>query len=80
MFQTCPLCQGSGYYLPLGYSGGHQQCPTCNGRRIISSLTGLPPGSSTSQESIQTSHDECLRATRQQRIERQMEKKGKIKK
>lgn len=36
IWQTCPLCSGSGYYLNI-------TCHVCSGSGIISLLTGLPP-------------------------------------
>ena len=45
MWQKCPVCNASGILpcddRPLSVS---VTCPTCGGRRIISTLTGLPPG------------------------------------
>lgn len=38
MWQTCPICKGSGC---MGYHG--IKCDTCNGTKIISELTGKPP-------------------------------------
>jgi len=49
MWQKCPICDGSGtVYTPASsnltsISTGGGTCPVCNGRRIISSLNGLPP-------------------------------------
>jgi RecJ-like exonuclease len=38
MWQQCPQCKGSGttFYL-------QKVCDVCNGAKIISQLTGLPP-------------------------------------
>jgi hypothetical protein len=43
-FQKCPICEGTGNnpYITLGYKLEYP-CPTCNGARIISKLTGKPP-------------------------------------
>jgi DnaJ-class molecular chaperone len=41
-YQTCPICNGTGTYYPVGYSDA-QPCPTCNGKRIINEITGKPP-------------------------------------
>jgi len=43
-YQKCPVCNGTGEVInqnPLNF--GTIQCPTCNGQRIISELTGRPP-------------------------------------
>jgi hypothetical protein len=43
MFQTCPICHGSGQVWPsVGYA---QQCHVCLGRMIIDNVTGKPPES-----------------------------------
>ena len=43
-WHKCPVCNGTGknygYLLEGKYSSS---CPTCNGQRIISEVTGLPP-------------------------------------
>ena len=44
MFQKCPLCNGTGQDESwLIHDGTKSECPTCKGKRIISSLTGKPP-------------------------------------
>ncbi len=44
MWQKCPICNGEGRITNNGYSSSlFSTCPTCNGTRIISELTGLPP-------------------------------------
>ena len=44
MWQVCPLCKGSGSVLSnLSSSSSGATCTVCNGKRIISTLTGLPP-------------------------------------
>lgn len=35
-WQKCPVCNGTGKNFI-------SNCPTCNGHRIISEVTGLPP-------------------------------------
>ncbi len=40
-FQKCPICNGTGV-LNSQYSV-NSVCSTCNGAKIISELTGLPP-------------------------------------
>lgn len=49
-FQTCPRCAGIGQIMiqPMPYSfmqmaTGPIQCPVCNGKMIISVITGRPP-------------------------------------
>ncbi len=37
-WQKCPVCNGSGVVPPF-----YTDCSTCNGKRIISELTGKPP-------------------------------------
>jgi hypothetical protein len=39
MWQKCPVCNGSGF--GSDYYGS--TCSTCQGARIISEITGLPP-------------------------------------
>ena len=44
MFQKCPLCNGTGQDESwLVHNGSKPKCPTCNGKRIINTLTGNPP-------------------------------------
>jgi DnaJ-class molecular chaperone len=45
IWQTCPKCQGEGTLMELhinryNISG---KCDVCDGRKIISQITGLPP-------------------------------------
>lgn len=43
-FQKCPLCEGTGVDPNVLVSNiSSPPCPVCNGKRIISTLTGLPP-------------------------------------
>ena len=44
MWQKCPVCNGTGA-IPGGQvsSSLFTSCPTCDGKRIISELTGFPP-------------------------------------
>ena len=45
MWQKCPICNGDGkVFKPLSNSSS-SICTTCNGSKIISELTGLPPNS-----------------------------------
>ena len=56
-WQTCPLCKGSGidHNFPskrdMGFFGPEglkftegAECTVCKGKKIISEITGLPPG------------------------------------
>ena len=45
MWQTCPICNGTGIdYVFKGYGvNTSNNCTTCKGKKIISTLTGLPP-------------------------------------
>ena len=40
MWQKCPICNGTGVIIK-NYS--ENNCKTCDGKGIISELTGLPP-------------------------------------
>jgi DnaJ-class molecular chaperone len=40
-WQKCPVCNGTG--VSYGGLSSSATCPTCNGQRIISELTGKPP-------------------------------------
>ena len=46
-YQKCPVCEGLGSFLdltqPITNFSNPVECPTCQGTRIISTLTGLPP-------------------------------------
>jgi len=43
-FQKCPACGGTGIDQANRLStSATPTCPVCNGKRIISSLTGQPP-------------------------------------
>lgn len=42
-FQKCPICNGTGIEQNTYTSNATLTCETCNGKRIISELTGLPP-------------------------------------
>jgi DnaJ-class molecular chaperone len=48
MWEVCPLCKGQGYEdIVISHEGISQPvmkfCTVCNGRKIISTTTGLPP-------------------------------------
>ena len=44
MWQKCPICKGTGQDESwLVHNGTKSECPTCNGKRIINTLTGNPP-------------------------------------
>lgn len=42
MWQKCPICDGTGKTYNLS-SLSFKICSVCNGAKIISELTGLPP-------------------------------------
>lgn len=46
-WQKCPICSGSGRITECAYGGitvtSESGCPTCQGQRIIHSVTGCPP-------------------------------------
>jgi hypothetical protein len=44
MWQKCPVCSGSGRVDNFTSSLATISCHVCNGKGIISELTGLPPG------------------------------------
>lgn len=46
-WQKCPICNGSGKIYNTLSSSSYDTCSTCNGKKIISELTGLPPSSNT---------------------------------
>jgi len=61
MFQECPICKGNGNITvsdSINYV--NSTCPTCNGTRIISALTGLPPASSKKEETVDKCSAECV--------------------
>lgn len=42
-WQLCPLCDGSGIDRSVVLSSAIPVCGVCQGKKIISELTGLPP-------------------------------------
>lgn len=42
-WQLCPKCEGSGIMTHEGKIYPRDQCDVCNGKKIISTQTGLPP-------------------------------------
>lgn len=42
-FQRCPVCDGTGYRMSAYTSSCTETCSVCQGTKIISTLTGLPP-------------------------------------
>ena len=44
MFQKCPICNGNGSVNSTPPTPTKSTCPTCKGARIISAISGLPPG------------------------------------
>ena len=55
-WQKCPVCEGYGVVTFL-----NSKCHTCNGERIISELTGLPP--SKNNEDVDISSDNNFSGT-----------------
>jgi hypothetical protein len=52
MWQKCPICNGSGRdFTPLSNSSS-SICSVCDGSKIISELTGLPPSLSINNEGL----------------------------
>lgn len=49
MYQKCPICEGKG-------TQEEKPCSTCNGTKIISSLTGLPPFSPFEEAQLYREH------------------------
>lgn len=45
-WQRCPICDGAGRVTPTGnvVTALFELCTVCRGKKIISTLTGLPPG------------------------------------
>ena len=43
MYQKCPICNGSGDTNSNYSLNTSTSCKTCNGKGIISEITGLPP-------------------------------------
>ncbi len=43
MWQKCPICNGTGRTHNTLSSLSFEICSTCNGKKIISELNGLPP-------------------------------------
>ena len=46
LWQCCPKCAGEGIVSTKGLSSATtEKCDVCNGKKIISKITGLPPQS-----------------------------------
>lgn len=43
MWQVCPLCNGFGIDPTVNFEDELPVCAVCNGKKIISESTGLPP-------------------------------------
>jgi DnaJ-class molecular chaperone len=54
MYQKCPICNGTGIAMTIQSS--NSVCHTCQGKRIISELTGLPPNLSPNQQQVISSN------------------------
>ena len=52
MWQTCPICDGSGTAPNPISINTTEKCTLCNGHKIISALTGLPPKMEVSKISL----------------------------
>ena len=62
MWQKCPICNGKGVVFDTFLQiNSTNICPTCRGQRIISELTGVPPGTSIEIKTL-IENDECVSA------------------
>lgn len=52
-WQRCPICNGIGQVENYGSSSLFSVCTTCEGKKIISEITGLPPVYESTQPSTQ---------------------------
>jgi hypothetical protein len=61
MWQKCPVCNGTGKNKGA-LEGGiyNSNCPTCNGHRIISELTGKPPAYEIKTNVASTGVSPCI--------------------
>lgn len=61
MWQKCPICNGTGRVSDYVSSSTSTICRTCNGHKIISELTGLPPNTTTPLQSFNSGdfRDNC---------------------
>lgn len=58
MYQKCPICNGIGRLDPRpGSSATSKQCDVCQGKKIISELTGLPPNYSDGLDQVDIGQD-----------------------
>jgi len=51
-YQKCPNCNGTGKEYPQYWNGTTISCSVCNGYKIISELTGLPPSQNTRTDNM----------------------------
>jgi hypothetical protein len=51
MWQKCPICEGSGINPEIIGTSLTTICSVCNGKKIISTVNGLPPGSGIIKDS-----------------------------
>ena len=54
MFQPCPICKGTGIKLVSIAAETRPICDVCNGHKIISEVTGLPPITATPTQNAPT--------------------------
>lgn len=49
VWQSCPHCRGTGIEQYGTFNTSLPKCTVCNGKKIISMLTGLPPSEKINQ-------------------------------
>jgi DnaJ-class molecular chaperone len=57
MWQKCPICNGTGCNNSLDGGIFTNKCRTCDGKGIISEVTGLPPNNYYKTNTANTSTD-----------------------
>ena len=59
MWEVCPVCRGEGRVRNnLHVNMSDAQCTVCKGKKIISTLTGYPPGEIPEEKSSIDFHKE----------------------
>ena len=62
MWQKCPICEGKGFIEDTNYNSGKctltSTCPTCEGHRIISKISGLPPESNNNKSAVESVNEQ----------------------